>query len=91
MLARSAPVRPAVCRAIVCRSTLRGERLPGRVHPEDLLAADEIGWRHEHLPIKAAGTEQGRIEVLQAVGRAHDHHAIVRGETVQLTSSWLRV
>ncbi len=54
------------------------------MHAEDLLPADEIGCRHEHLPVEAAGPQQGRVEVLEAVGRAHDHHAIVRGEAVQL-------
>ena len=33
----------------------RRERLPGGVHAEDLLPADEVGRRHEHLPVEAAG------------------------------------
>ncbi len=54
------------------------------MHAQDLLSADEIGRRHEHLPVEAAGTQQGRIEILEAVRSAHDHHAVVGGETVQL-------
>ena len=34
------------------------------MHAEDLFAALEIGRRHEHLAVEAAGTEQRRVEVL---------------------------
>ena len=61
-----------------------GQRLAGGVHAEDLFAAGEVGRRHEHLPVEAAGSEQGGVEVLETVRRAHDDHAVVRGEPVQL-------
>ena len=54
------------------------------VDAQDLLAAADVRLVDEHLPIEAAGTEQGRIEHLGAVGRAHDDDALAAVEAVHL-------
>ena len=48
------------------------ERLAARVHAEDRLAAGEVRRRHEHLPVEATRAKQRRVEILDAVGGAHD-------------------
>ena len=58
--ARSAPVSPAVCRAIMAEVDVGGERLVARVHAEDRLATGDVGRGDEHLSIEAAGTEKRR-------------------------------
>ena len=63
---------------------LFGERLAARVHAQNLLAAREIGRRDDHLPVEAAGTEQRRVEVLEAVRGAHHDHLGRLVEAVQL-------
>ncbi len=52
--------------------------------PRISIAALEIGRRHEHLPVEAAGTEQSRVEVLKPVGRAHDDDLGAGRESVKL-------
>ena len=78
-------------------------RLPGdrlQVHtasgfpscaPRGSPPADEIGWRHEHPPIKAAGTEEGRIEVLQGLDAPMTTTRSSEEKPSSSTSSWLRV
>ncbi len=51
---------------------------------EDLLAADDVGVRHDHLPIEPAGPQQSRIEHVRAVGRSDQNHPFVRLETIHL-------
>src|SRR5712691_8541075 len=63
---------------------VRGEGLPACVHVQHRLASGEIGRRYEHLPVEAARTEQRRIEILQAVRRAHDDDALGGVEAVEL-------
>jgi hypothetical protein len=58
------------------------ERLLARVHAQDLLAPREIGRRDQHLPVEAARAQQRRVEILQAVRRAH--HDDLVAEAVQL-------
>ena len=84
MLDRSAPVRPAVWRAIAAEVDVGGERLAARVDLQDRLAAREIGGRHENLPVEAAGAQQRGIEVLEAVRGGHDDHLLAVVEAVQL-------
>ena len=73
MFASSAPVSPAVCaRDLREIDVAEVERLAARVHPEDRLAAREVRRRHEHLPVEAAGAQQGGIEILDPVRGAHD-------------------
>src|SRR5581483_3113677 len=60
------------------------ERLAARMHSEDRLAAGEIRRRDEHLAIEAAGTEECGVEILDAVGGAHDDHLLSTFEPVQL-------
>jgi hypothetical protein len=54
------------------------------VDVEDLLAAADIGQRHHHLAVEAAGPEQGRVEDVLAVGGGDDDHAVVGLEAVHL-------
>ena len=54
------------------------------VDAQDLLAAAHVGLVDEHLAIEAAGAEQGRVEHLGTVGRAHDDDALARVEAVHL-------
>src|SRR6185312_17463754 len=61
-----------------------GERLPARVDGEDLLAAGEVGRGDEQLPVEPAGPKQGRVEILDAVRRAHDHDLLGGREAVEL-------
>ena len=63
---------------------VRRERLAARVHVEDRFASSEIGRRHEHLTVEAAGTEQRRVEVLEAVRGAHHDDAVACAEPVEL-------
>ena len=83
MLARSAPVRPAVWRAMPVRSTSRPEASRecapggsphGRAGPRG----------HQDLAIEAAGPEQCGVEVLEPVRSAHDDHLIAVAEAVEL-------
>jgi hypothetical protein len=60
------------------------ERLPACVHAQDLLAAGKVGWCDDHLPVEAAGTEQRRVEILEAVRGTHHDHLGRFVEAVQL-------
>ena len=71
MFARSAPVRPAVRRASMREVDVGAERLRARVDAQDRLAAREVGRRDVHLPVEAAGPQQRRVEILEAVRGAH--------------------
>jgi hypothetical protein len=79
MFARSAPVRPDVSREIAFRSTSAA-----RVHQEDRLAALQVGRLDQDLPVEAARAQQRRVEILEAVGRAHDDDLVARAEPVEL-------
>ena len=67
-----------------------GERLAPRMHAQDLLAAGEVGRRDHHLPVEAAGTEQRRVEILEAVRGAHHDHLGRLVEAVQLDEQLVR-
>ena len=60
------------------------ERHFPHMHLEDLLAADDVGTRHHHLAVEAAGTQQRRIEHVGPVGRGDEDDALVRLEAVHL-------
>ena len=47
------------------------------VHAQNLLAAANVGQRYIHLPVKAAGAQQGGIKNVRAVGGSHDDDAQV--------------
>ena len=49
---------------------------------DDLFAAGDVGPVDQHVPIEAAGAQQGRIERFRAVGGAHHDHAAVGVEAV---------
>jgi hypothetical protein len=84
MFSSSAPVRPAVWRAIELRSTSSGERLAPRVDAENLFAAGEVGRSDQHLPVEAPRPQQRCVEILETVGGAHDDHLVARLEAVEL-------
>ena len=84
MFARSAPARPAVCRATALRSMSSAERLAARVDLEDLLAPGEVGRGDEQLAVEAAGAKQRRVEVLDAVRGGHDDDLVGGREAVEL-------
>ena len=44
---------------------------------EDLLATTQVGQWHHHLAVKAARTQQRRVEDIGAVGGSDDDHALV--------------
>ena len=54
------------------------------MNAENLLAALDVRLVDEHLPIEASRAEQGRIEHLGTIRRAHDDDALARIEAVHL-------
>ena len=54
------------------------------VHGEDLLAAVDVGARHDDLAVEAAGAQQRRIEHVGPVGRGDDDDAFIGLEAVHL-------
>ena len=63
---------------------VRAKRRLARMHPKDFLAALDIGVAHGDLTVKAARTQQGRVQHVFAVGRGDDDHAFVRLKAVHL-------
>ena len=61
-----------------------GQRLAARVDGEDVAAALQVGRLDEDLAVEAARPEQRRIEVLEAVRRAHHDDLVARPEAVEL-------
>jgi len=51
---------------------------------QNLLPAPDIGEPHINLPVKAAGTQQGGVQNVLAVGGGHDDDPLVGGKTVHL-------
>ena len=83
-LARSAPEKPGVPRAMIFGIDIRGERHLAHVHLEDLLAADDVRVRHDDLAVEPPGPQQRRVEHIRAVGRGDQDHALIRLEAVHL-------
>ena len=54
---------------------VRRERHLAHVHLEDLLAAADVGQRHDHLAVEAARAQQRRVEHVGPVGGGDDDHA----------------
>ena len=52
------------------------------VDEQDLLAAADVGQRHDHLAVEAARAHQRRIEHVGPVGRGDHDHAGIRLEAV---------
>ncbi len=63
---------------------VRREGLRARVDAQDRLAPRHVGRRDVDLTIEAAGPQERRIEVLQAVGGAHHDHVLAAAEPVEL-------
>ena len=83
-LARSAPVKPGVRRAMTSRSTSRRDRLAPGVHPQDALAAVQVGLVDHDLPVEAAGAQQRRVEDVGPVGGGDQDDAALDVEAVHL-------
>ena len=83
-LARSAPVSPEVCWATRLEVDVLAQRLAPRVDREDLLAAAQVGRRHEDLAVEAAGAQQRRVELLEQVRGRHHDDVLARLEAVHL-------
>ena len=60
------------------------ERLAPGVDGEDVAAALQVGRLDEDLAVEAARPEQRRVEILQAVRRAHHDDLVARAEPVEL-------
>ena len=60
------------------------ERHFPHMHLQDLLAADDVGPRHHHLAVEAAGTQQRGIEHVGTVGRGNQNDAFIGLEAVHL-------
>ena len=83
-LARSAPEKPGVPRAIVFGVDVGRHRHLAHVDFQDLLAPRDVGVRHDDLPVEAAGPQQRRVEHVRTVGRGDDDDAFVGLEAVHL-------
>ena len=51
---------------------------------QDLLPALDVGQAHIDLPVEPAGTQQGGVQDILAVGGRHDDDALVAGKAVHL-------
>ncbi len=63
---------------------VRGELDLFGVDLQDLLAALQVGQLHRHPAVKAAGTGQGRVQGIRAVGGRQNDDAVVALEAVHL-------
>ena len=63
---------------------VRRERHLAHVHQQDLLAAANVGQRHDHLAVEAARAHQRGIEHVRTVGGRDDDDARVALEAVHL-------
>ena len=61
---------------------IRPKRGFASVHPKNLFATLDVGVAHGDLTVKAARTQQGRVQHVFAVGRGDDDHAFVRLKAV---------
>ena len=83
-LARSAPEKPGVPRAITLGSTSGASGTLRMCTLQDLLAAADVGVRHHDLAVEAAGAQQRRIEHVGPVGGGDQDDALVGLEAVHL-------
>ena len=83
-LARSAPEKPGVPRAMAFRSTSAGQLLAAAVHGQDRGPLADVRQRDRHLPVEPARPQQGRVEDLRPVRRREHHDARRRLEAVHL-------
>ena len=63
---------------------IRRQRHLAHMHLEDLLAADDVGVRHDDLAVETARTQQRRIEHVRTVGRGDEDDALIGLEAVHL-------
>ena len=84
MFARSAPVRPAVWRATALEIDGLAERLAAGVHAEDRATTLQIRRLDQDLPVEPSRAKERRVEILEAVRRAHHDDLVARAEPVEL-------
>ena len=63
---------------------IRAHRHLAHVHCKDLLPAADVRQGHHHLPVKAAGAQQGRVQHIRAVGGGDDDDAFIAVKAVHL-------
>jgi hypothetical protein len=83
-LARSAPEKPGVPRAIFDGLDVFRQRHLAHVHLENLLAAADIRQPDHHLAVETARAQQRRVEHIGPVGGGDHDHAVVDLEAVHL-------
>ena len=83
-LARSAPEKPGVPRAMTVRSTFSASGVVAGVDLQDLLAAAQVGPVDDDAAVEAAGPEQRRVEDVRPVRRGDEDDALVGVEAVHL-------
>ena len=83
-LARSAPEKPGRAARDDLGLDVGGHRHLAHVHEQDLLAAADVGQRHDDLAVEAARAHQRRVEHVGPVGRGDDDDAGVALEAVHL-------
>src|ERR1043166_2004222 len=85
MFARSAPVKPAVWRAIIGRSTSDASGLSRVCTPRIASREPRSGGRPgDPRGVEAPGTQQRRVELVEPVRSAHDDDLILAAEAVEL-------
>ena len=83
-LARSAPEKPGVPRAIVRTSTSAASGTLRMCTRRIFSRPVDVGVGHHHLAVEAARTQQGRVEHVGAVGGGDQDDALVGLEAVHL-------
>ena len=83
-LARSAPEKPGVPRAMISALTSAASGTLRMCTQQDLLAAANVGQRHDDLAVEAARAQQRRVEHVGPVGGGDDDDARVALEAVHL-------
>ena len=83
-LARSAPLMPGVPRATTVQVDVGGDPLVLAVHRQDRQPLGQVGQGNHDLAVEAAGSQQGRVEDVRAVGGRHHDDALGGLEAVHL-------
>ena len=83
-LARSAPEKPGVPRAMIVRSTFSASGDVARVDLQDLLAAAQVRPVDDDAAVEAAGAQERRIEDVGPVRGGDEDDALVGLEAVHL-------
>ena len=71
-------------RAMVLRIDVRRQRHLAHVHFQNLLTADHVRIRHDHLAVETAGAQQRRVEHVGPVGGGDQNDAFIGLEAIHL-------